>query len=161
MPTSTFNGVALENIGPLTTTYTAPSSCSTVVDNTAVAFVDFPGEAYAYPRCDVDKNEWFRWPSLENCVPSAKALEVIDMPNDTHIRYHSPGLYCPASWTTGGVAVKQDSKSFSASGAFSPDFIDPWADATSTLDAPRANPWPNQFASALNVGETAILCCPR
>ncbi|KAH8174770.1 hypothetical protein LIA77_06189 [Sarocladium implicatum] len=160
MPTSTLSNVAFQNIGPLTTTYTAPSSCSTAVDNTAVALKRNPGLPYAYPSCDVDKDDWYRWPSLKDCLPGGKALEEVHVPNDPHIRYHSPGLHCPASWATAGVAVKGRSDSISVTGAFSTEFIDSWAETMSTLAAPRVNPWPNKLASALEAGETAILCCP-
>ena len=96
---------ALQNLGPLTTTFTAPASCATLQPAVALARTQYPWQAFWSEECDeVDD-------SLADCRPSGRAFFDI-YADDAGSRpvqaipYFSPGLHCPDSWITAGVAVK-------------------------------------------------------
>jgi hypothetical protein len=155
MPTATtFSGYSLTNNGALTTTFTAPASCSTAYATMLGAATD-PTLLQWAAQCD--------WLPPADCNPSGAAIRSIDSSAegsnptaDMIIVYHSPGLICPSGWATVGAAAKLNPTSTSVSGAFnlstaiptSPHFIffEPALDA---------------FVAALDPGETAVVCCPR
>ena len=96
----------LQNLGPLTTTFTAPESCATLEPPVALARTDQPSLPYWQQECDeVDD-------SFAACLPSGRAhFDIYKNESDATrppnvIPYFSPGLHCPDSWTTAGVAVK-------------------------------------------------------
>ena len=111
---------ALQNLGPLTTTFTAPASCATLQPAVALARTQYPWQAFWSEECDeVDD-------SLADCRPSGRAFFDI-YADDAGSRpvqaipYFSPGLACPESWTTAGVAVKDaDGSVVSTSGIYAP-----------------------------------------
>ena len=109
----------LQNLGPLTTTFTAPESCATLEPPVALARTKQPSLPYWMQECnEVDD-------SLAACLPSGRAYFDI-FKNDSEaarppsvIAYFSPGLHCPESWTTAGVAVKDaDGSVVSTSGIY-------------------------------------------
>lgn len=157
MPTATtLSGASLINNGPLTTTFTAPASCSTdyaVLLGLATAPTLFEWSA----ECD-------RFAPAD-CNPSGAALQslgtAIQGGNPKAgfvIVYHSPGLICPAGWATVGAAAKASPSSLSISGAFDV------SGAIPTGTGPHDDFFENGmdvFLDALDPGETAVLCCPR
>lgn len=152
MPTATsLSGHDLTNVGPLTTTFTAPATCSTDYQ-IVVALTADPAGLQLPAQCD--------WLPLADCNPSGSAIRSISSSaggsNPTArqiIVYHSPGLVCPSGWATVGAAAKLNPTSTSISGAFhQPDVIPNGTSWVQGLDA---------FLAALDPGETAVVCCPR
>jgi hypothetical protein len=155
MPTATsLSAYSLLNNGPLTTTFTAPASCSTAYA-TIVAPVSDPAFLQWSAQCD--------WLPPADCNPSGSAIRSIyssanggNPSADNIIVYHSPGLVCPSGWATVGAARKLSPTSTSISGAFSlsgefqpgnnPGFFEPFLDVV---------------VAALDPSETAVACCPR
>lgn len=156
MPTATsVSGVILINGGPLTTTFTAPASCSTayetmVGDNTAPYALQFGSECDWVPKPECDPNR--------DLVESLGQAILTGSPNqDSNVVYNSPGVVCPAGWSTAGQVIKVNPTSTIASGAF--NFSD---------SVPTAEPFFGYFQPVLDVlqaaldpGETAAVCCPR
>jgi hypothetical protein len=70
--------------------------------------------------------------------------------------FYSPGLICPAGWTTAGAAAKLGPSSSSVSGAFTPT-----NNAIPTGIDGFFEPMLDVFVAALDPGETAVVCCPR
>jgi hypothetical protein len=176
---------SLTNLGPLTTTWTAPQSCAThaVVD---LALTDQPYQAVAVSAC--------AYPPTPGCYPGGQAdkiqqiyTEELNMLNGGVIPYYSPGLYCPDQYTTVGIAVKDGSGNvITSSGLFAPtalgsstigpgpqtptvtemDFFGTTSTsltttAYTTTFTPDYNPDWNIFMQALDPSETAVVCCPR
>jgi len=157
MPSATtLGGLGFLNNGPLTTTFTAPASCSTAGFYTEIAYASDISEPFYGVDCT-------SIPAVD-CKPSgpvitslATALGAGNPAAYNLGAYYSPGLVCPAGWTTAGAATKVNPTSTTISGAaFSlnasaliqpddPFFFDPWTDA---------------FLSALDPKETAVACCP-
>ena len=141
MPSATsFSGYNLLNNGPLTTAFTAPATCSTAF--VMLGLATDPAAVQWDAQCD--------WVPPADCNPSGSVIQsIISAQNNNAaaadvIVYHSPGLVCPSGWATVGAAAKLNPMSTSTSGAFNP--------SVPLLDV---------FMSALDPGETAILCCPR
>jgi hypothetical protein len=154
MPTATsLSARRLLNLGPLTTTFTAPASCSTGY-RTLIA-----------PATDPALFEWDVCPWLlpADCYPYGSVVQSLvasaDGPDPAaglFVAYNSPGLVCPAGWATVGAAAKPNPTSISISGAFNQ------SDAIPTdSDIAFFEPQLDVFLAALDPGETAILCCPR
>ena len=155
MPTATsLSGFSLTNIGPLTTTFTAPLSCSSTPFAIAIAPMAEPCLFGWEARC--------QYLPPADCNPTGSAIQSIvssaEGSNPTAgfiLVYHSPGLVCPAGWATVGAAAKLNTTSTSMSGAFN-----------ETGSAPTGSfigfePELDVFMAALDVGETAVVCCPR
>ncbi|KAM0281584.1 hypothetical protein ACHAQH_003453 [Verticillium albo-atrum] len=71
--------------------------------------------------------------------------------------YFSPGLHCPDGFTTAGVAEMSAGGELSLTGIFSQtafDVFDTFPEPT-----PPVLPPVNVVASALDEGETAVVCC--
>lgn len=141
MPSATsFSGYNLLNNGPLTTTFTAPATCSTAF--VMLGLATDPAALQWDAQCD--------WVPPADCNPSGSVIQSIVSAQNNNptaadvIVYHSPGLVCPSGWATVGAAAKLNPTSTSTSGAFNP--------SVPVLDV---------FLSALDPGETAVLCCPR
>ncbi|KAH6982490.1 hypothetical protein EDB80DRAFT_592744 [Ilyonectria destructans] len=162
MPTSELSGIEYINVGPLTTTWTAPESCTSDIRQPRLAFTDSPSIAVYEERCDFEHEIL----ELGDCFPSGSDIDAIiftsnaDSPDPyTFLGYHSPGNVCPHAWTTAGVAEMNANGSLSSTGVFAAtEFID--AFETSVESTPSQNPIPNQIAHALNPGETCVVCCP-
>jgi hypothetical protein len=158
MPSATtLGGLGFLNNGPLTTTFTAPASCSTAGFLTNIAYASDPSAWFLQTDCTSTQPLDCSPPGP--IITSLAAAQAAGNPAaDQLVPYHSPGLVCPAGWTTAGAATKVNPTSTTISGAaFSlnvsaviqtrvPIFFDPWTDA---------------FLSALDPSETAVACCPR
>ena len=150
MPTATStDGFTLTNLGPLTTTYTAPTSCSTALDH---VFITQPEERLWYgDGCELA--------TYGDCVPSGSAIDarapaVYSAVDIDEVYYHSPGIACPANWATVGVVAKASNGSFSSTGVFSPTALPTSGHLGSQFGL-------NVLMSAMDPGETAVVCCPR
>jgi|SRR5688572_17703804 hypothetical protein len=158
MPSTEYFGYTITNVGPLTTTFTAPSSCSTATDFYVIAPKDDWSTAiYGRPDCER--------PTLGKCFASGEAGDEIaksayESLGQGFIPYFSPGLHCPAGWTTVGTvahAGKADSTSLDSEGFFTND-LNPFDDSTD----PRAAflPVATLLVDALAPSETLVWCCP-
>lgn len=150
MPTSTeFFGVTAHNLGPLTTTFTAPSACATGTDHHVIVNGSAPNEFWGQPTCGI-KNRG-------SCMPNGKSydsLRSVTTPLDrVWYHYYSPGIACPSGWTTAGNLVKDGDSSLSASGVFSRPL------RTATFEAQPLEP-SDFWGQIMNVSETIALCCP-
>lgn len=152
---STLSGFTFENWGPVTTTFTPPSSCITASNKIEVgprpsATHSGPNKPiYAYNLQCETIGGW-------ECYPSA-TVEASTTPdtNPTQFfraNYYSPGLYCPHEWVTVGLASWDgdgDRTSLVTSGIFVP--------TTTAEIVPRGE----AFLGILGTSETAVACCPR
>lgn len=125
--------VTWTNLGPLTTTYTAPSSCSTTpLGGLTVYSTDTDGWIDSSWPCD-----WMRTglPSWVHCQPSANAYSSLLAATTSPgwMTYLSPGLYCPSNYST-AVALTLNSQDI----------------ATRTFDG-----------FVLRTTGTHVYCCPR
>lgn len=149
--------------GPLTTTYTAPSSCSTLLGDIEIAIstTDFDTNSTVIGLWGEPCGETIA--TVGSCLPSGAKMDSIMSTLDTNnpqagytVEYFSPGLVCPSGWETAGVATKVDGGSITSSG---PGFVDPYP--TSSFDVNfLENFSPNVLLAGMAEGETAILCCP-
>jgi hypothetical protein len=155
MPTVTsLSGLNLLNFGPLTTTFTAPASCSTAY-RTMIAPATSPAFFQWNVHCP--------WLPPADCNPQGSAVRSLISsaggPNPTDgsfVVFNSPGLVCPFGGSTVGAATKFNPTSISISGAFNQ------SDAIPTgSDVAFFEPQLDVLLAALDPGETAILCCPR
>lgn len=95
MPSATsLPGLSLSNLGPLTTTYTAPASCATQAVQTVLVYKDVPGALFMDLSCDKDV-------SYDGCFPSGSAFDKQDTrsiitPGITTLLYYSPATACPS-----------------------------------------------------------------
>ncbi|KAJ5554889.1 hypothetical protein N7535_007332 [Penicillium sp. DV-2018c] len=145
-------GYTFTNLGPLTTTFTAPTSCATVTDNYQLGFnTTAPAWDYAI-QCTTA--------GYGGCIPSGTVSDLItsnDNPKTINTQaYLSPGLYCPSGWTTRGVAVRNANSSLSSSGILS---------SSTTMSIPTFVPqWNNPatlLMDLLDPSETLVMCCPE
>ena len=160
MPTATsLSGYSLFNNGPLTTTFTAPASCSTAYE-TMIGDAETPTAiewlALAGPTCG--------YIAPADCNPSGSVIQSIDSSAlganptaDQIIVYHSPGLICPSGWVTVGAAAKINPTSTSISGVFNISVSLPTVNSPIVTFLPELD----VVLAALDPGETAALCCPR
>ncbi|KAF5571391.1 hypothetical protein FPHYL_508 [Fusarium phyllophilum] len=150
MPTSTeFFGTAAHNLGPLTTTFSAPSACATGTDHHVIVNGSAPSEVWGQPTCG--------WEDRGSCIPNGKSydsLRSMTTPLDrVWYHYYSPGIACPSGWTTAGNIVKDEDSSLSASGVFSRPV------RSDTFEAQPLEP-SDFWGQIMNVSETIALCCP-
>ena len=151
MPTSTeFFGVTAYNLGPLTTTFSAPSACATGNDHHVIVNGSKPDEVWGHPTCG--------FKDRGSCLPSGKSydsLASVTTPlNRAWNFYYSPGIACPSGWTTAGTMIKEGESSVSVSGVFSSRLQ---ASITGAIELEPADWW----AEIMNVSETIAYCCPR
>ncbi|KAG8670818.1 hypothetical protein FPOAC2_04121 [Fusarium poae] len=153
MPTATeFFGITAHNLGPLTTTYTAPSSCATNLNYHVFVNATSPHDLLAVPSCS--------WPKYGDCVPSAKEWELTDQQTTTFYQgtsvFFSPGIACPAGWNTVGLLAHTESGKFSASGVL--------ATPAPKLEYEEGLPelvYPTDYwKNMLDESETFAYCCP-
>jgi hypothetical protein len=153
MPTSSvLSEFTFTNLGPLTTTWTAPASCATSTDVVRIGLTRLPGEAFYDASCQVREY---------SCVPTGESADPalatnLDPTNLFQEAYFSPGLYCPSGWTTAGLASRNGTASVTWSGLFSPTAAIP-----TTVDGPIFNNPENVLMQLLDPSETAMICCPR
>ena len=158
MPTATFvSGYSVINNGPLTTTFTAPASCSTAY-NTLIGLKSVGYAPQWAAQCV--------YTAPADCNPSGSALNSIisaadsgsNPASENFIVYHSPGLVCPSGWATVGEASKPNPTSVSVSGAFNESSLIP---TQTPNNYPFLEPYLDIVIGALDPSETAIVCCPR
>ena len=155
MPTATsLSAYSLINIGPLTTTFTAPASCSTAYQTYIVSASD-PSLFLYGAQCD--------WLPPADCNPSGSAIRsIVSSAEDGSptagniIVYNSPGLVCPSGWATVGVAAKLNPTSSSISGVFNLSGAIPTDGNYEFFE-----PYLDIVLAALDPSETAVVCCPR
>ncbi|RGP73124.1 hypothetical protein FLONG3_6440 [Fusarium longipes] len=147
MPTSTeFFGYQFTNLGPLTTTYEPPASCTTATtDHIYFANVSDFNRGYGVATCGAEK--------MSDCYPSGSAFDKVNSHNHKSggmgtLDYFSPGVVCPKGWTTAGTFAQDDKKT--KAGIFTTD------DATPDYQLPPEDVW----RGILEPGETVAYCCP-
>ncbi|KAG8160443.1 hypothetical protein KVR01_009979 [Diaporthe batatas] len=165
MHSTLVSGWTLTNLGPLTTTYTAPPSCSTEYSSIRIGgtHVDEQNITQVYYVGDVCDQPPV--PSIGSCLPSGAKLDehysTIDfrqVPLNTTCAYYSPGLMCPSGWETVGGATKAEGGSITSSG---PGFARPSGDGGDVSDLKYVNNvGSNVILAAMDDGDEAILCCP-
>jgi hypothetical protein len=155
MPTATqYFGVAITNLGPLTTTYTAPSSCLTATtDHIQYAISGSLEYVIGSPKCTAD--------SLGKCIPSGSVLDSMvaerfgRQSGQGFQHYYSPGVYCPHGWTTAAVlAHGEKTDSVERSGFFT-------ATANGNWSMPQGMRPDDEWLNILEPSETLAYCCPR
>lgn len=171
MPRTTeYFGATVTNLGPLTTTYSAPSSCATGFRAWGVARnVSYTGgmigqyQGQAGSLCEQQ--------SISDCIPSGTKMDELmasaaaTTTND-YLPYYSPGLNCPAGWETVGVATGSGRPTSGAGlyetpkGAKGVFTEDPWPYPPSRTQ-PVPLPLVKQYMAILEDTETIVLCCPR
>lgn len=126
---------AWTNLGPLTTTFQPPASCSP----------NPPGGLYAYVQDEYDNPSDEAWGSCEiynliapkwlDCQPSGSAYSSLWWGTSSTYTpsYYSPGIHCPSGYTSADVFVLDSSNVSTAS----------------------------VQADALRTTGTHVFCCPR
>lgn len=153
MPTSSvLSEFTFSNLGPLTTTWTAPASCATSVGDVRIGVAQRPGQYLYDASCQTKEY---------SCVPTGTSAypALATNLNPTNLfqeAYFSPGLYCPSGWTTAGLASRKGTASVTWSGLFSPSGAIPTSVAVSIFNDPA-----NVLMQLLDPSETAMICCPR
>lgn len=157
MPSITVSdGNTFKNWGPVTTTFTAPASCSTAGDFLIGNTTDFPLYDYA-TQCSTYGDY--------GCTPTGTFFPSLTIESnltkmDDNIPYYSPGLYCPSGWATVGVAARDGDKTTSLSGILGVSTTtttsDSWLDYLPKVGNPLT-----MLAELLDPGETLVMCCPR
>ena len=150
--------------GPLTTTYTAPPSCSTDFAYVQVgsSFVDSESNSTSIMALGVSCG--LAWPTIGSCLPSGAKLDEDYSAIDTDevqmyytLGYYSPGLACPSGWDTVGVATKSEGGNITSSG---PGFTNPTPiDEMDTVYVDNVGS--NVLLAGMDEGDAAVLCCPR
>ncbi|KAM0243081.1 hypothetical protein ACHAP5_006962 [Fusarium lateritium] len=165
MATSTqYFGYDFYNLGPLTTTFTAPSSCATVNTdhvkffNTSAALMYHTGRA----NCD-------HW-TEGDCSPSGSVIDsiVADIRRGTttpanSLFYYSPGIACPSGWDTVGLMAKSNG-TLSVSGFLTETLKDYELYSTyyptSPPNQPRHIQYTEVWGGILKSSETIAFCGP-
>lgn len=148
MPTASVAGGywTFSNYGPITTTFTPAPSC-TATDRLTLAFImDDMTQPQFQVGCPTSTSDW-------DCVPPGTTTSAVWYDEKKWVAlagYYSPGLYCPSSWETIGMAARGEA-SLTTSGFLttSEDKI-PYYEEPVTL-----------LASLLEPSQTLALCCPR
>ncbi|KAL0932782.1 uncharacterized protein CTRU02_211745 [Colletotrichum truncatum] len=163
MPTVTSTSqVAITNIGPLTTVFTAPASCATASPNLWLAITqdEFPSRVAPFYKRDCIV------PKLGECYASGKKLDdayasvqSVGTSDIGTIAYFSPASACPDSHTTVGVASKGNDGNITSSGIFMPTAVASSEDSRRLLFG--QNPPLNLLMQVLDKNETAVICCPQ
>ncbi|KAH6649162.1 hypothetical protein BKA67DRAFT_662079 [Truncatella angustata] len=165
MPTSSLGGWALTNMGPLSTTYTAPVSCFTEATRDVLLATNYVDSDTNSTSLIPYQNLCSTTPTaatIGDCLPSGKAIDSmyadIDINNPvagSTILYYSPGLVCPSGHVTVGVASNDAGSIISSGDAFVPTSV-----PSSGWNLGYVNIRPNVMLQGLDKSETAILCCP-
>ncbi|KAH6994734.1 hypothetical protein EDB82DRAFT_199459 [Fusarium venenatum] len=165
MVTSTeYFGFEFYNLGPLTTTFTAPSSCTTV-NTKQVHFVN-KSAPYLYHVGQANCDHW----TQGSCRPSG--VEIDSVVSDIRLTttdpglflyYHSPGIACPDGWDTVGIIAKSDS-TLSVSGFMTNTIkdYDKYSTyyPTSQSDQPRFMDFTELWNGILKPSDTVAFCGP-
>ncbi|KAM0304512.1 hypothetical protein HYE67_001814 [Fusarium culmorum] len=145
MPTSTeFFGYHFTNLGPLTTTYEPPASCTTATtDHLYYANASELSSQYGAVSCGA---------KMGDCYPSGSAHDKITSRNlkiggHPTVDFFSPGVICPKGWTTAGVFARGDEAT--KDGVF-----------TKAVTVDYQLGVEDIWGGVLEPGETLALCCP-
>ncbi|KAJ0423166.1 hypothetical protein BJY00DRAFT_58884 [Aspergillus carlsbadensis] len=163
MPTgSSLFEYSITNWGPLPTDFTLPASCLSST-NWALAWTVQPS-APLYFDCN-QNTEALCAPTPTDSGALETALAINEIPGDGLIGpYYSPGVACPADWTTVGVAVRGES-TVSRSGIVATPTADEEDEDEDggTGDGALPTFYNNHdvLIDLLDVGETAVWCCPE
>ncbi|KAK1457851.1 hypothetical protein CMEL01_15834 [Colletotrichum melonis] len=160
MPLTELSQHAITNVGPLTTIFTAPSSCAT----------SSPGLWLAAESVLTDRVQPFFRQKCEGsaygeCFPSGTVFDQIHSAATATvdagtIAYFSPASVCPDQYTTAGVAAKNAEGTISSSGVFVPPIVSVPFGSGYMSDRLAYNPIVNVLMEALESNETAVICCP-
>lgn len=168
MPTVTeLWGRSLYNLGPLTTTFTAPASCSATPTPIGLAnWVNPARGAIAMESCG-------RAP-LGDCLPGGSVLDreytsslAGGTPGLPTLFYHSPRNVCPSGWATVGSIVKDEAgtivgSSWERDADATEGVIELATTATGPVTLAEFVMWDETvLGHALGPKETGIACCPR
>lgn len=160
MPTATgYFGYSVHNLGPLTTTFTAPSSCSTGTDHIVYASLTAEPVLFGAPTCGLVP--------FADCIPSGEKWDSVNGQSTTFVQgqfvYYSPGLACPSGWKTVWSLDRGNSGSTatSASGIASlSSLLSPISKNTGG-QRPRLMQPTEVWKEVLEPEETLVYCCPR
>jgi hypothetical protein len=163
----TAGDVVFHNVGPLTTTWSAPSACSTSGQwiYTGVGYPNKDGlMGQILHSCSPNDSKADCYPNGDQILEINESLTEDDWRNYSHNYIHSPGIHCPAAWETVGVASFKDG-TFDGNGIFSStSFVSReyfGVGEGTMLPTPTRNFVLNALTSVLAPTETAIACCPR
>jgi hypothetical protein len=158
MVVASLSALNLINLGPLTTTYTPPAACATETARVAIARTNSVHNIAWFEDCEQPQ-----FGTFGSCLPygaerDADALASEQARHSSAVYYHSPGIACPESWTTAGVAARVGNE-YSIDGIFGTTRA---INLTTTIEIvyPTTNPVPNILREALEPSETAVVCCP-
>ncbi|RDW72786.1 uncharacterized protein DSM5745_07958 [Aspergillus mulundensis] len=166
------------NLGPLTTTYTPEARCTASSQMFLGYLNDMPTYGgNIYPawnvQCTTEVNYY------DGCVPTStepvttkppaftgSTIEEYEEYQDAQIDwrgwevYYSPGLYCPAGWTTIGMIGRDKGDTTTSSGILSPLV------STTQTENPKTSGYydyedpASVVKSVLKPQQTMALCCP-
>ncbi|KAF4336849.1 hypothetical protein FBEOM_9308 [Fusarium beomiforme] len=154
MPTATeYFGISVTNIGPLTTTYTPPPSCTTVTTDHLIYVLQSSLEAAAGPPdCEIDP--------VGNCLPSGSAIDSF-IKEYNHPKsgqgihaFHSPGIQCPRGWTTAAVLAHGDKTGSEVRSGIFTTTVRP------NISMPVQMGSDEWWLKVLEPSETLAWCCP-
>ncbi|KAH7127605.1 hypothetical protein EDB81DRAFT_846435 [Dactylonectria macrodidyma] len=152
--TAAYFGSLVTNLGPLTTAVTPPASCATATNQLYYGNNISLGVVSGAPTCG--------YTGFGDCLPSGSEFDSLvskgyETATQGFIHYFSPGVVCPAGWTTAGtLAHAEKTGSFESFGVFTQD---PYV--TDIEDQPyRALPGGKAWKEVLGKSETLALCCP-
>lgn len=157
MPSTEFFGYSALNLGPLTTTFTAPSSCATQTDHQLFANATSPHFPYLPAESCTMKPYGDCYPSGEEWDSEAKQTTKFVQ---GIYQYFSPGIACPKGWETVGLLKHGSSTGqFGISGVLTVS-ADPAIygidDEVSSEVLRPTDFWKN----VLDRSETMAVCCP-
>ncbi|KAG8352874.1 hypothetical protein FVEN_g9127 [Fusarium venenatum] len=161
MPTATeFFGISANNLGPLTTTYTAPSSCTGTSNTDHILFANATSPYLDYMLSSSCKAKPFG-----DCYPSGKERDAVAAQTTSVgqgvYHYFSPGSACPDGWET-AATLKHGSKSgeIDVSGALTNSATEVTERIKSYSQPLPLHPT-DFWRNILDKSETLALCCPR
>lgn len=164
MPTVTqVSNHSVVNIGPLTTTSTAPASCTRGLMGVALSIYPFLGpRGVAMESCLTSRR------SSSDCWPSGSALDEDWTSNSRGmdhgafpIHYYSPASICPSGWATVGSVVRDGDDQVTSTWEFEPVATSWYKQAFGPQGGGFYAGPHHVWAQALDRGETGIACCPR
>lgn len=155
MPSRTqYFGYDFTNIGPLTTTYEPPASCTTATtDHVYFANATSLEQAYGSVKCDGPE-------PVGKCYPSGATYDSLLSSYATYRdqgfwQYFSPGVVCPKGWTTAGTLAHGDkTDSVEKTGVFTQPY--PFPTPVNYIMKPE-----QIWLNVLEPSETLAYCCPR
>ena len=151
MPSTEFFGYSALNLGPLTTTFTAPSSCATQSNHQVYANATSPYLPFiAASSCSMK--------GYGDCYPNGEKWDIEAWQTTKFVQgvhpYFSPGIACPKGWETVGLL-----RHGSSSGQFGISGV-----LTVSTTGYDDQPFPLQptdfWKNALDRDETMAVCCP-